>query len=211
LIFRRGTPPDAEYTFKHALVQDTAYGTLLRGRRRQIHARIAATLEDQFADIVAAQPALLAQHCVEAGLVEKAVVYWLKAGRQSSARSATTEAAAQLRKGLETLDGLPDGSERRQHELDLQLALGWSLMATKGFSAPEVNETFARAHALAEQINRPEYIWRLLLGRWVFHSVRGEHKLALSLAEQVEKIGKARNDVKAQCRPCAAGTVSWPR
>jgi predicted ATPase len=81
LIFRRGTPPDAEYAFKHALVQETAYGTLLRGRRRQIHARIVATLEDQYADIVAAQPALLAQHCMEAGLVEKAVVYWLKAGR----------------------------------------------------------------------------------------------------------------------------------
>lgn len=200
LIFRRGTPPDAEYTFKHALVQDTAYGTLLRSRRRQIHARIAATLEDQFADIMVAQPAILAQHCAEAGLAEKAVVYWLKAGRQSSARSATTEAAAQLRKGLEALDGLPDGPERRQHELDLQLALGWSLMATKGFSAPEVDETFARARVLADQIDRPEYIWRLLLGQWVFHSVRGEHKLALSLAEQVEKIGEARNDVKAQWR-----------
>jgi class 3 adenylate cyclase/tetratricopeptide (TPR) repeat protein len=200
LIFRRGTPPDAEYTFKHALVQDTAYGTLLRGRRRQIHARIAITLEDQFPDIVVAQPALLAQHCAEAGLVEKAVVYWLKAGRQSSARSATTEAAAQLRKGLDALDGLPDGAERRQLELDLQLALGWSLMATKGFSAPEVDETFARARALSEQTDRPEYLWRLLLGQWVFHSVRGEHKLALSLAEQVEKIGEAQNDVKAQWR-----------
>jgi predicted ATPase/class 3 adenylate cyclase len=200
LIFRRGTPPDAEYTFKHALVQDTAYGTLLRGRRRQIHARIAVTLEDQFPDIVVAQPALLAQHCAQAGLVEKAVVYWLKAGRQSSARSATTEAAAQLRKGLDALDGLPDGPERRQHELDLQLALGWSLMATKGFSAPEVDETFARARALAEQTDRPEYLWRLLLGQWVFHSVRGEHKLALSLADQVEKIGEAQNDVRAQRR-----------
>jgi class 3 adenylate cyclase/tetratricopeptide (TPR) repeat protein len=200
LIFRRGTPPDAEYAFKHALVQDTAYGTLLRGRRRQIHARIVATLEDQYADIVAAQPALLAQHCMEAGLVEKAVVYWLKAGRQSSARSATTEAAAQLRKGLDALDDLPDGPERRQHELDLQLALGWSLMATKGFSAPEVDETFARARTLTEQIDRPEYLWRLLLGQWVFHSVRGEHKLALSLAEQVEKIGEASDDVKARWR-----------
>jgi class 3 adenylate cyclase/tetratricopeptide (TPR) repeat protein len=200
LIFRRGAPPDAEYTFKHALVQDTAYGTLLRGRRRQIHARIVATLEDQYADIVAAQPALLAQHCKEAGLVEKVVVYWLKAGRQSSARSATTEAAAQLRKGLDALDGLPGGPERRQHELDLQLALGWSLMATKGFSSPEVDETFARARTLTEQIDRPEYLWRLLLGQWVFHSVRGEHRIALSLAERVEKIGEAWDDVKAQWR-----------
>src|SRR6202158_109535 len=101
LIFRRGTPPDAEYTFKHALVQDAAYGTLLRERRQQLHARIAATLEDRFLDIVVAQPALLARHCAEAGLAEKAVVHWLKAGQQALARSATTEAAAQLRKGLD--------------------------------------------------------------------------------------------------------------
>ena len=105
LIFRRGTPPDAEYTFKHALVQDAAYSTLLRGRRQQIHARIAATLEDQFPDIVLAQPALLARHCAEAGLAEKAVAYWLKAGQQALARSAMTEAAAQLRKGLDALTG----------------------------------------------------------------------------------------------------------
>ena len=198
LIFRRGTPPDAEYTFKHALVQDAAYGTLLRSRRQQIHARIAATLEDQFPDIVVAQPALLARHCAEAGLAEKAVVYWLKAGQQALARSATTEAAAQLRKGLDALDGLPDGPGRRQQELDLQLALGSALMATKGYSAPEVGETFARARALAEQIDRPEYLGRVFFGQWVFHRNRGEHKLALALAEQMEKIGEARNDVAAQ-------------
>ena len=174
LIFRRGTPPDAEYTFKHALVQEAAYGTLLRSRRQQIHARIAATLEDQFPDIVMAQPALLARHCAEAGLAEKAVVYWLKAGRQALARSATTEAAAQLRKGLDALDGLPDGPGRRQQELDLQLALGYALIATKGHSAPEVGETFARARALAEQIDRPEYLGRVFFGQWVFHRNRGE-------------------------------------
>src|SRR6202008_4724284 len=87
LVFRRGTPPDAEYIFKHALVQDAAYGTLLRGRRQQLHARIAATLEDQFPEIVVAQPALLAQHCSEAGLVDKAVGYRLTAGQQALMRS----------------------------------------------------------------------------------------------------------------------------
>ena len=229
LIFRRGTPPDAEYTFKHALVQEAAYGTLLRSRRQQIHARIAATLEDQFPDIVVAQPALLARHCAEAGLAEKAVVYWLKAGQQALARSATTEAAAQLRKGLDALDGLPDGPGRRQQELDLQLALGHALIATKGHSAPEVGESFARARALAEQIDRPEYVWRVFFGQWTFHRNRGEYQLALALAEQVEKIGEARNDVSGamggslgkrvypppprglRCRPCTPGAVSWPR
>jgi tetratricopeptide (TPR) repeat protein len=198
LIFRRGTPPNAEYTFKHALVQDTAYGTLLRSRRQQIHARIAATLEDQFPDIAVAQPALLARHCAEAGLAEKAVGYWLKAGQQALARSATTEAAAQLRKGLDALDGLPDGPGRRQQELDLQLTLGYTLIATKGHAAPEVGESFARARALAELIDRPEYVWRVFFGQWVFHRNRGEYQLALALAEQLEKIGEARNDVAAQ-------------
>ena len=195
LIFRRGTPPDAEYTFKHALVQDAAYSTLLRSRRQQLHARIAATLEDQFPEIVVAQPALLAQHCAEAGLAEKAVGYWLKAGQQALARSAMTEAVAQLQKGLDVLAGLPDGPWRRQQELDLQIALGPALAATKGLSAPDVGETIARARALAEQIDRPEYLVPLILGQWAFHLVRSEHKLALSLAEQIEKIGEARNDV----------------
>ena len=208
LIFRRGTPPDAEYTFKHALVQDTAYGTLLRGRRQQIHARIAAALEAQFPEIVVAQPALLARHCAEAGQANKAVAYWLKAGRQALARSAPTEAVAQLRMGLDALDGLPDGPERRQQELDLQLALGSALTATKGYSSPEVGETYARARALAEQISRPEYLWGVLYGQWVFHRVRGEHRLALALAEQMEKIGEARNDVAAQLVGCrVSGTT----
>ena len=200
LIFRRGTPPDAEYTFKHALVQDAAYSTLLRSRRQQLHARIAATLEDQFPEIVATQPALLAQHCAEAGLTEKAVGYWLKAGQQAMARSAMTEAVAQLRKGLDVLTGLPDGPRRRQQELDLQIALGPALAFTKGLSAPDVGETIARARALAEQLDRPEYLVRLSFGQWAFHLGRAEHKLALSLAEQIEKIGEARNDVSAQLR-----------
>ncbi|HEX7198065.1 MAG TPA: AAA family ATPase, partial [Dongiaceae bacterium] len=189
LIFRRGTPPDAEYTFKHALVQEAAYGTLLRSRRQQIHARIATTLEDQFPDLVVAQPALLARHCAEAGLAEKTVVYWLKAGQQSIASAATTEAAAQLRKGMDVLDGLPDGPGRQQLELDLQFALGWALVSAKGHSAPEVGAAYARARVLAEQADRPEYLGRAFFGQWVFHRNRGEYQLALALAEQVEKIG----------------------
>jgi len=107
LMFRRGTPPDAEYTFKHALVQDAAYSTLLRSRRQQIHGRIAATLERQFPEIVAGQPALMAQHCAEACLNEQAIVYWHKAGQQAVARSAMTEAVARLQKGLAQLASLP--------------------------------------------------------------------------------------------------------
>jgi len=198
LLFVRGTPPQATYLFKHALVQDAAYGTLLRGRRQQLHARIAATLEDRFPEIVLAQPALLARHCAEAGMAEQAVVYRLEAGQQALARSAMAEAGAQLRKGLDALAGLPDGPWRRQQELDLQMALHPALAATKGHSAAEVRETFVRARALAEQIDRPEYLVRLAVSQWGVHLGRSEHKLALSLAEQVEGIGEVRNDASAQ-------------
>ena len=179
-------------------MQDAAYGTLLRSRRQQLHARIAATLEDRFPEIVLAQPALLAQHCAAAGLAEKAVAYWLKAGQQALARSAMTEAVAQLRKGLDVLAGLPDGPWRQQQELDLQIALGPALTATKGWAAADVGETLARARALAEQLDRPEYLVPLIVGQWGFHFVRAEHRLALALGEQLEKIGEARNDAAAQ-------------
>ena len=228
LLFVRGTPPQSSYIFKHALVQDAAYGTLLRSRRQRLHARIAATLEDRFPEIVLAQPALLAQHCAAAGLAEQAVAYWLKAGQQALARSAMTEAVAQLRKGLDVLAGLPDGPWRQQQELDLQTALGSALAATKGWSAADVDETLARARALAEQLDRPEYLVPLIVGQWAFHLVRAEHRLALALGEQLEKIGEARNDAAAQllgryyawvypllsrgvrCRPRRPGTEYGP-
>jgi predicted ATPase/class 3 adenylate cyclase len=198
LIFRRGTPPDAEYTFKHALVQDAAYSTLLRSRREELHTRIVATLEDQFPEIVVVQPALLAQHCAEAGLPKKAIVYRLKAGQQAMARSAMTEAVAQLRKGLDVLSTLPDDIWRWQQELELQVALRPALATTKGLSTPEVGETIARARELVGRIDRPEYLVPVLIGQYAYHLVRAEYKLALSLAEQIEKIGEARNDVAIQ-------------
>ena len=194
LIFQRGTPPDAEYTFKHALVQDAAYSTLLRSRCQQLHGRIATTLEAQFPDIVTAQPALMAQHSSEAALTEKAVGYWLKAGQQATARSAMTEAVAQLQKGLDLLKSMSDTSARQQQELDLRITLGQALIATKSWAAPLVGETYARAHLLAEQLDRPDYLFPLLFGQVVFHHLRGEHKLALSLAQQMEEIGQTRGD-----------------
>src|SRR5262249_46462064 len=136
LVFRRGTPPDAEYTFKHALVQDATYDTLLRGLRQELHARIVSVLEERFPEDVEQQPEILAQHCTVAGLNERAIGYWNRAGRKSLARSAMIEAAAQLQKGLDLLAGLPDGSERRRQELDLQSALGHALIASKGPAAP---------------------------------------------------------------------------
>jgi class 3 adenylate cyclase len=198
LLFVRGTPPEANYLFKHALVQDAAYGMLLRGRRQLLHTRIAATLEHRFPEIVLTQPALLAQHCAAAGLAEKAVTYWLKSGRQALACSGMAEAAAQLRKGLEVLAGLPDGSDRRQQELDFRISLGSALTATVGWSAAEVYENRARGRVLAEQLDRREHLVPLTLGQWTFHTTRAEHRLALLLAEQLEQVGDRQKDAKAQ-------------
>jgi hypothetical protein len=193
LVFARGTPPEASYLFKHALVQDAAYGSLLRSRRQSLHRRIVSMLEERFPEVVQGQPALLARHSQEAGLTEQAVVYRLKAGQQALTRSAMVESVVQLRKGLDVLAGLPDGLWRRQQELALLTVLGSALTATKGYSAPDVGETLARARALAEQLP-------LLVPHWTFHNVRAEYRLALPLAQQLEAIGEAQNNAAAQLR-----------
>ncbi|MBV9530682.1 MAG: AAA family ATPase, partial [Bradyrhizobium sp.] len=193
LIFRRGTPPDAEYTFKHALVQDVAYSTLLRRQRQRIHARVVAALESQFSEVVAAQPQIVAWHCAEAGFNKKGIGYWLKAGSQAVARSAMSEAVAQLQKGLSLLQALPDDRSRQQQELDLRIALAQAQMATRGLAAVEARDNYARARVLAEHLDRPDYI-SLLHGQFIFHLIRAEHKLAQSSADEMEKIGRARNN-----------------
>jgi predicted ATPase len=208
LIFRRGTPPDAEYMFKHALVQDAAYSTLLRGRRRQIHARIAATLEDGFPNVVTTQPALLAQHFTHAGLTEKSVEYWLKAGQQAVARCAMTEAVSQLQKGLELLANMPEGVQRQHCELDLRVSLGPALIATKGYSAPEVGSNYTRVSTLANELDRPEYLAALLEGQWVFYVVRGKLKLALSVAKQIEK--SVRREMTKRCNSAVIAITESP-
>ena len=198
LVFARGTPPEAGYLFKHALVQDAAYGSLLRGRRQGLHRRIVARLEERFPDLVHTQPALLARHCQEAGLAEQAVVYWLKAGQQALARSTMAEAEAQVRKGLDALATLPDGPWRQQQELDLQVTLGPALNATQGWGTAEPSRVLVRAQALAEQLDRPEYLAPLICDQYMVHLARGEHRLALALGEQLEAIGKTGNETKYQ-------------
>jgi tetratricopeptide (TPR) repeat protein len=196
LLFARGRPPRSTYRFNHALVRDAAYGTLLRNRRQQLHARTAAILEEQFPDVTAAQPELLAHHCEQAGLIRKAVGYLLTAGRQALARSAMKEADALLRKGLDMLAALPDEPWRGQQELQLLIALGSALAATKGFAADEVGATLGRT--LAERLDRRERLRPLLDNQWVFHYARSEHRLAVSLAEQIERMGAEANDVRVQ-------------
>ena len=208
LIYCRGTPPDAEYTFKHALVQDAAYGTLLRDPRQQLHGRIAATLEDRFPEIVVAQPALLAHHFEEAGLTEKAVAYWLAAGRQAWGRSAVAEAVALLRRGLALVPALPETDGRRERELDLQLALGQALSANRGWGAAEAGEAYARARELAVALNRPRRLLFVLWGQWSVDAFRADHARARRLAAEMASLGEASGDVATRVMGYSASTFT---
>jgi predicted ATPase/class 3 adenylate cyclase len=145
LLFSQGVPPHATYLFKHALVQDAAYGTLLREPRRALHARIADTFESQFAEIAESQPELLARHCTEAGLIEKAAGLWGKAGQRSLARSALVEAATQLTRALDQIATLPHTPALRREQIKLQVALITPLIHVKGYAAPETNIRWLRS------------------------------------------------------------------
>ena len=151
LVFPQGVPPYATYLFKHALVQDAAYGTLLRESRRGLHARIAETLEHEFVDISEAQPELLARHSTEAGLIEKAAAFWGKAGQRSLARSALVEAVEQLTRALDQIATLPSTPARRREQIKLQVALITPLIHVKGYAAPETKSAAERARLLIEQ------------------------------------------------------------
>ncbi|MGC2201069.1 MAG: AAA family ATPase, partial [Stellaceae bacterium] len=164
LVFQRGAPPEAVYTFKHALVQDAAHGSLLRSSRQQLHAQIADALETHFPELIDSQPELLAQHYAEAGLAEKSVAYWGQAGRKSAARSAMAEAAAQFQKGLDQLALLPDDRQRQQQELEFWSALGAALRFAKGQATPEMGHAFARARSLWEQLGSPSQFLHIPYG-----------------------------------------------
>ena len=151
LLFRHGVPPQASYVFKHALVQDAAYGTLLREPRRALHARIAEILESQFAETAASRPEILAHHCTEAGLIEKAAGLWSKAGQQSLMRSALAEAVAQFTRALAQIATLPGTPARRREQIELQVALITPLMHVKGWAAAETKAAAERARLLIEQ------------------------------------------------------------
>ena len=173
LLFRQGVPPHASYLFKHALVQDAAYGTLLREPRRALHARIAETLESQFADIVERQPELLARHYTEAGLIEKAARLWGKAGQRSLERSALVEAVEQLTRALGQIANLPGSSALRREQIKLQVALITPLLHVKGYAAPETKAAVERARLLIEQAEAlgeppedPLLLFSVLYGLW---------------------------------------------
>jgi class 3 adenylate cyclase/predicted ATPase len=194
LVFQRGTPPDAVYAFKHALVQDAAHGSLLRSARQQLHAQIAEALETHSPEMMDSQPELFAQHYAEAGLVEKSVAFWGKAGRRSAARSAMAEAAAQFQKGLDQLALLPETVERQRQALEFWSVLGAVLRAVKGQGAPETGHAFARARELWGQLGFPPEYLHVPYGQSRYHVYRGESDLAMRLDEDLLRVSSQRND-----------------
>ena len=194
LVYRHGTPPDSVYSFKHALVRDAAYDSLLRRARRQLHARIAEALQVQSAELMETQPELFAWHYAEAGLAEKSVGFWAKAGQRSAARSALAEAAAQFQKGLDQLALLPGNAERLRRQLEFRSALGAVLIVFKGFTAVETGDAYAQARDLWEQLGSPSEFLQVPYGQSLHHAVRGEFDLAQRLNEELLRLSQERND-----------------
>ena len=191
LLFRQGVPPHASYLFKHALVQDAAYGTLLREPRRALHARIAETLERDFPDIAENQPEILARHCSEAGLIEKAAGLWGKAGQRSLERSALAEAAEQITRALNLIATLPGSPALRREQIKLQVALINSLLHVKGQAAPETKAAVERARLLIEQaetrgepIEDPLLLFSVLYSFWAANFVAFNGDVVCDLAAQ---------------------------
>jgi hypothetical protein len=166
LLFCRGIAPQSSYLFKHALVQDAAYGTLLRAKRQELHARVATTLEERFPDLVEQRPELLAHHLTAASDAERAVDQWLKAGQYAAARLAHLEALRHFERGLATLAALPESRARDGHEIELQLARGLSLFTAKGFEASEAAQAYTRAREPAEQQGDTGQLAVAIYGLW---------------------------------------------
>jgi predicted ATPase len=198
LAFCRGVPPQAIYWFKHALVQEVAYSTLLRDKRRKLHARIVAVLEERFPEVNEQQPELLARHCAQAGLIKGAIAYWGRAGRQSLSRSVMVEAAAQLRKGLDLLPYLPEDCGRLGQELELQSALGAALVASVGNSAPETGQAYARARELCEQLGDTTALVPVLGGLATYYQTRGEFAALRETSDELLRVGEQQGDVASQ-------------
>jgi predicted ATPase len=194
LLYQQGSPPQATYTFKHALIQDAAYQSLLRSTRQQYHQRIAQVLVEQFPETAETQPELLAHHCTEAGLAEQAVGYWQRAGQRSNARSAYVEAVAHCTKGLDVLRILPDTPERTRHELDMQLTLAQALASTKGFAASETGHAFVRARELCRQVGDTSQLFAMLEGLGLFYENRGEYQTTRDLAEECLTLAQRQHD-----------------
>ena len=194
LITCRGIAPDTICTFKHALVQEAAYKSVLRSNRQRWHASIAKVLEQQFAATVANTPEVLAYHFQGAVLHEQAIHYWSAAGRRAIQQSANLEAIGHLHKGLEAVDALADSPEKRHSELELLIELGGALTATAGYAASVTGEIYERANKLSQQLTDAPEVFPAVYGQWNFLLVRGETRRALGLAEKFQSLAQHQED-----------------
>jgi tetratricopeptide (TPR) repeat protein len=194
LLYQRGVLPQATYLFKHALVVDAAYASLLKSTRQQYHQRIAHVLEARFPETAETQPELLAHHYTEAGLTTQAIHYWQQAGQQALQRSANLEAVQHLTTGLALLTTLPETPARTQQELDGQLALGAALLATKGGAAPEVGQAYDRARALCAHVGETPQLLRALRGLCLFYRTQGALRTAQELGEHLVQVVEGTPD-----------------
>jgi predicted ATPase len=194
LLYERGIYPQSTYIFKHSLIQDATYQSLLKRTRQKYHRKIAQVLEKNFPDRMETQPELLAHHYTEAGLNELAVGYWHQAGKRATQRSANVVAINHLTKGLEVLMTLPDTLERTRQELDLQATLGLALIAVKGQSSPDTERVYARARELCQQVGETPQLFPVLHGLWRFHMVRAELQTTRELADQIFSLAQRAQD-----------------
>ena len=194
VLYQRGVPPQATYTFKHALLQEAAYQSLLRSTRQQYHQHIAQVLAARFPDLAETQPELLAHHYTEAGLAEEAVGYWQQAGQKANARAAYVEAISHLTTGLEVLKTLPDTPERAQHELDLLLTLGPAVHLARGQASPEYEHVYVQAHALCQQLGDTPHLFSVLTGLRQLYNARGEYQTARQYGEQALALAQRLQD-----------------
>ncbi|HWD57815.1 MAG TPA: AAA family ATPase [Stellaceae bacterium] len=212
LVFQRGTPPAAEYQFKHALVQDTAYGTLLRAPRQALHARIAAEIERRLPERVEREPEILAHHLTEAGELDGAATRWLEAGSRAAGRSANIEAVAHLTRGIAALSGLSETPERDRREMNMQLLRGPALMSNRGFGVPEVKDAYRRANELAGRLGDDRARFAATWGLWITaqgSSVEDENRLRF-LGEMVEIAERiADPELTLQAHHSAWATRVW--
>ena len=195
LIFQRGVPPQASYRFKHALVQEVAYHSLLKGRRQQLHAAVAKALEERGPGTRQEEPEVLAHHLTEAGLLDPAITYWHEAGRRAAQRSANQEAVDHLQRALSLLRLQPDARERRVRELALLNTLGPVLLAAKGFADRTVEETYHRGRQLCQEVGDAAQLVTVLRGLWAFHLVRAEVDASREVAMQLIALAEREHSI----------------
>jgi predicted ATPase len=194
LLYQRGRPPRTRYIFKHALIQDVAYASLLKSTRQQVHQQVAQVLEARFPALVETQPELVAQHYTAAGCAEPAVHYWQRAGQQAGERSADLEAISHLTTGIELLKTLPETPVRIQYALTLYIALGAALQRTKGNAAPEVEHVYTQARALCQQGGEAPELAQVLYGLWRFYAVRLQLYTAREIGDTLLRLAQRAHD-----------------